>query len=170
MVLPPSSLWLPEGCSQNIHVPSSHACLRPTKDSKLLIGHHRTMPKPQAQLLGPFICCQQLPTSPQLTLPVSHLKLQPHINTYSPCTFLALSPLLLLKFFSWPGMHCPSSSISKTQHPSSRVASLPTLHWVRRLSFTLRKHLVHLPLSWSLPKWLITFPFSESLPCLVCGK
>ena len=116
MVLPPSSLWLPEGCSQNIHVPSSHACLRPTKDSKLLIGHHRTMPKPQAQLLGPFICCQQLPTSPQLTLPVSHLKLQPHINTYSPCTFLALSPLLLLKFFSWPGMHCPSSSISKTQH------------------------------------------------------
>ena len=85
------------------------------------------MPKPQAQLLGPFISCQQLPTSPQLTLPVSHLKLQPHsttystctflaLNTYSSCMFLALSPLFLSKYFSWPAMHGPSSSIFKTQH------------------------------------------------------
>lgn len=141
---------------------------------RLQVAHRTSQDDAQAPGTAPR-ALHQLPTAADISTahtpcltpkaPASHQQLQPLYVSSS----LTSVPVEVLR-----GLECtappPQSPRLNTSDPSSRVASLPTLGWVRRLSFTLRKHLVHLPLSRPLPKWLITFSFSESLPCLVCGK
>lgn len=83
---------------------------------RLQVAHRTSQDDARAPGIAPR-ALHQLPTSPQLTLPVSHLKLRPHADTCSSCTLLALSHLCFCSSnIPWHGMPCPSFSYFKTQH------------------------------------------------------